>query len=397
MAHEVYPRKVYFYNPTPGKQKILFSDGSSKLDQRYKKAAKIAFSRRCCCDNPCFRIGYVIGIGSAGNDQPLPGGENLTPVAALRRNSRVIWHYHIKDTYQFPPGTNYHNHYWGVEYCYDPTYDIDPADLLDPPESFRLELYIWACGISAAWELAAGRQDSQCFAQVDTLPQNGIWPGATDYDCYNTWLNIRSGVRAGYNGLTNCQWTDEILIENPIIRNQEDPNRFEALCPECECDTCGQDCPELFGVGAGPLASKFFLIEIGAANANEPRSLTNGLGGYDVRVLWNAHVLDTRNPDNPGENSHTEFWAIQLCYDPFSCDEQTFNTFINNWLCETVQLWIGEDFCSYDLQEVSSDDISAENLQLILDNECQDVSDFTQSKADCDGTTPIDPQDCGEN
>lgn len=187
---------LYFHKGKP-----LFVDG------------RLAFYKACCCNLPCNRIVWVIGIGVSAPYYTEPGSPPLR--TGEGGTSYLMYYAESKDTYSVgPPGQNYWNKVWVVEFCYD-EYDVKPGDEFSPDVSYANELLYWACEAYKDWVNATECLDD--MEQVDNPYALSTYDDTGGID--DTYLNMDDLV-----GVGNWEQTRHL---GPILKSN---------CPKCICD-----------------------------------------------------------------------------------------------------------------------------------------------------------------
>tara|TARA_B100000085_G_scaffold174383_1_gene158839 strand:+ start:7529 stop:8527 length:999 start_codon:yes stop_codon:yes gene_type:complete len=291
----------------------------------------------------------MLTVGISGNtDRNNPEEPPYTNIP-IREGATLLWHYHIEDTVGADAGRNYHQHNWVVEYCYS-DYDL-MNDMLAPAESYYNELLNWGCELEKTWINA-----SDCFNTVEYID---------DPYCEKTYHDIREEIRATFDDLTNCAWIDADLYGGyePYILSQ---------CPDCNCDySCVDPCPDIPPENTSRVRN-IYLIEISGNGAYSgagptlPGIANPSYSGYgsSTRLVWKAHAYDQFPNSSIGNNYHTIFWAVEICYNPDKAyctleGSDGFEDYLYTWACDAEKAWNSSSFCSVNIQSVAEADHNA--------------------------------------
>lgn len=370
-------RKLQFHEG-----KLVFTGGKIEALQR-GEPGKIAFTKACCCNVPCNRVVLMLTVGISGNTNggPLEPPDINIPI---REGATLFWHYHIMDTVGDDAGRNYHQHNWVVEYCYS-DYDLG-NDMLAPAESYYNELLNWGCELEKEWINA-----SDCFNTVQYID---------DPYCEKTYYDIREEIRDTFDDLTNCSWTDSDEY-GPYVESQ---------CPDCICDySCVDPCPEI-EIESVIHARKMYLIEISGDGAgsgtgpDEPSIDDPSYSSYGAttRIIWKAHAYDQFPSSTKGNNYHTHFWAVELCYDTSKTyctldGSNGFEAYLEDWACEAEKDWNNSNFCSTSIIEVPEEDNNTAYYNDVLQDKEDSITSITGHTAQSASLQGPDPSgSCGD-
>ena len=332
-------RKLQFYEG-----KLVFTGGKIEALNR-GEPGRIAFTKACCCNVPCNRVVLMLTVGISGNTN----GGSLEPPDTnipIREGATLLWHYHIQDTVGNDAGRNYHQHNWVVEYCYS-DYDLG-NDMLAPAESYYNELLNWGCELEKEWINA-----TDCFNTVQYVD---------DPYCEKTYHDIREEIRDTFDDLTNCAWIDS---------NEYGPY-VESQCPDCICDfSCVDPCPDIPPENTSTVR-RIYLIEISGNGAYSglgptlPGIADPAYSGYgsSTSVVWKAHAYDQFPNSSKGNNYHTIFWAVEICYNPDKeyCTlegSNGFESYLDTWACDAEKAWNSATFCATNIIDVAEADHNA--------------------------------------
>jgi hypothetical protein len=385
MTHRHRPRLVQFSRGKP-----LFT-GRKIEEMERGPAGMLAFTPACCCNQECFRTVIFVSIGVAGNtDGPIEPPDS----PPIRKGAKVLFHYHIYDTVplNYEIGRNYHTEVWAIEYCWT-QWDLNPADLLSPEESYYEELLDWACLTEKLWYYGASDEEelNSFFAPGGkyfgaAMPTcSPIIEHLDDPWCEATYQDIINEHQSGYNELTDCQWTDELLYGG-------EQRYLDGGCPHCTCHlSCSDPCPDITYRGTEK-CSTIYLIEIsanGISGAGPTEPADDDPTGYNGKfgtatLVWHAHAYDQYPGTNIGNYYHTHFWAVEICYecaDQF-CAETSFEEYLNNWACNLQKSWTGSTTCTYNIEIIPDYQRNPSYLRGILDDEVDAITQITSPPPD---------------
>ena len=347
-------RKLQFHEG-----KLVFTGGKIESLNR-GQAGALAFTKACCCNAPCNRVVLMLTVGISGNttDNIEPPYTNIP----IREGATLMWHYHIQDTVGDDAGKNYHQHNWVVEYCYN-DYDLG-RDMLAPAESYYNELLNWGCELEKKW-----LNDEPIPPSADCFP---VVTYIDDPYCEKTYYDIREEIRDTFDSLTNCAWTD----------SDEYGPYVDSNCPDCECDySCVDPCPDIPPENTST-HRRIYLIEISGNGAYSgagptlPGIADPSYSGYgsSTRVVWKAHAYDQFPNSSIGNNYHTIFWAVEICYNPDKdyCTLEGangFESYLDTWACDAEKSWNSSTSCSTNIIEVAEADHNATYYADILQAE----------------------------
>ncbi len=368
-------RKLQFHEG-----KLVFTGGKIEALNR-GEPGRIAFTKACCCNVPCNRVVIMLTIGISGNttDNIFPPAQDDFPVEKNggREGTTLLWHYWIHDTVGDDAGKNYHQHTWVAEYCYS-DYDLR-GDMMAPAESFYNEVLEWGCATEKEWINAV-----ECFNTVVYVD---------DPYCEKTYYDIREEIRDSFDDLTNCAWIDSDEY-GPYVESQ---------CPDCTCDySCVDPCPEI-EIGSTIHARKMYLVKISADSISGLGPTLPGIEdpdyssyGSSTRVVWKAHAYDQFPNANKGNNYHTIFWAVEICYNSEKeyCTldgSNGFENYLDTWACDAEKAWNNNTFCATNIIEVAEADHNAAYYANILQAEENSIASIaTAADSDVLTTPPID-------
>lgn len=371
-------RKLQFHEG-----KLVFTGGKIEALNR-GDAGMLAFTKACCCNAPCNRVVLMLTVGISGNTT-----DNIEPPRTdipIREGATLMWHYHIQDTVGVDAGKNYHQHNWVVEYCYS-DYDLG-RDMLAPAESYYNQLLNWGCELEKEWINA-----TECFNTVQYID---------DPYCEKTYNDIRSSIQSTFDSLTDCRWDDDDLIG---------PN-IESQCPDCECDySCVDPCPDPSPESVIH-ARKIYLIEISGdgsgsgAGPTEPDIDDPSYSSYGAttRIIWKSHAYDQFPSSTIGNNYHTHFWAVEICYDTSKayCSLESaggFESYLDNWACDADMAWNSSSSCSSSqiLEVAEADNNAAYYADVLQDQEdsITSITGYTAASANLYG--PFPDGTCGDD
>lgn len=380
MTHKYRPRLLQF---TRGK--LLFTGKKIESMERGDPGL-LAFTPACCCNQECFRTVIFVSISVAGNtDGPIEPPDS----PPIRKGAKLIFNYHIYDTVplNYEIGRNYHTEVWAIEYCWT-KWDLNPADLLSPEESYYEELRAWACLTEKLWFYGASSEEEL----LSFFAPGGKYFGAAvptcspiiefldEAYCEATYQDIINEHQSGYNELTDCQWADEVLYGG-------EQRYLDGGCPHCTCHmNCPDPCPDVTYRGTD-YCSTVYLIEISAnslsgAGPTEPSG--DGPDSYSGKfgtatLIWHAHAYDQYPGANIGNYYHTHFWAVEICYEcaDQSCAETLFEQHLQNWACEYEKSWAGTTTCTTNIAILPDHQRNEVYLLLVLDTEVWDITQIT--------------------
>ncbi len=385
MTHRYRPRLVQF---TRGK--VLFTGRKIESMERGDPGL-FALTPACCCNQECFRTVIFVSISVAGNvDGPVEPPDS----PPIRDGARILFHYHIYDTVpvNYELGRNYHNEIWAIEYCWT-KWDLNPADLLSPEESYYNELNEWACLTEKLWYYgAANEEELNSFFATGGKYSGAATPTCSpivefldDPWCEATYQDIINESQSGYSQLTDCQWDDGVLYGGT-------QKYLDGGCSHCTCHmSCSDPCPDVTYRGVEK-CSTIYLVEISAngVSGSGPTEPSSGNPtGYSGKfgtsnLVWHAHAYDQFPGANIGNYYHSHFWAVEICYECAEqfCAETSFEEYLNNWACDLQKSWTGSTTCTYNIAIIPDNQRNASYLQGVLDDEVDAITQITSPPPD---------------